>query len=323
VIDFIDMVLESNRDLVMRRLLECLGRDRTKHQVAEVTSLGLVQMTRKRVGQGLLEAFSETCDKCNGRGVLVHMEPVSFAAAAADQRHDDDRSDRSEKHDRGQKGKQAANAANAAKGDGQGGGGTATLTEDEAENGAAHDVHSHDAHDDHDDHDDSHESGRGGRRKRRKSHGHQDRRSFDPQYDVEGVSEEFRDYSDAEPATAGPVTVTRISEERDDDHARVTVETETVPAAEAEAAATAARKARASTASKPAPEVAGEDATFPGGTEESVVAATAESEAAVEAALGGSGTLAGDTAGTAAPKKRGLRVRRAAKRPAGPPSVND
>jgi ribonuclease E len=50
VIDFIDMVLESNRDLVVRRLLECLGRDRTKHQVAEVTSLGLVQMTRKRVG---------------------------------------------------------------------------------------------------------------------------------------------------------------------------------------------------------------------------------------------------------------------------------
>ena len=52
VIDFIDMVLESNRDLVLRRLLECLGRDRTKHQVAEVTSLGLVQMTRKRVGAG-------------------------------------------------------------------------------------------------------------------------------------------------------------------------------------------------------------------------------------------------------------------------------
>ena len=74
VIDFIDMVLESNRDLVLRRLLECLGRDRTKHQVAEVTSLGLVQMTRKRVGQGLLESFSETCPQCNGRGVLVHME---------------------------------------------------------------------------------------------------------------------------------------------------------------------------------------------------------------------------------------------------------
>jgi ribonuclease E len=68
VVDFIDMVLESNRDLVVRRLVECLGRDRTKHQVAEVTSLGLVQMTRKRVGQGLLESFSEPCESCNGRG---------------------------------------------------------------------------------------------------------------------------------------------------------------------------------------------------------------------------------------------------------------
>ncbi len=70
------MVLESNRDLVMRRLLECLGRDRTKHQVAEVTSLGLVQMTRKRVGSGLLEVFSETCEHCGGRGVILHDEPV-------------------------------------------------------------------------------------------------------------------------------------------------------------------------------------------------------------------------------------------------------
>ncbi len=76
VIDFIDMVLESNRDLVLRRLVECLGRDRTKHQVAEVTSLGLVQMTRKRVGQGLVEAFSETCEHCHGRGFVVHNEPV-------------------------------------------------------------------------------------------------------------------------------------------------------------------------------------------------------------------------------------------------------
>ena len=74
VVDFIDMVLESNRDLVVRRLVECLGRDRTKHQVAEVTSLGLVQMTRKRVGQGLLESFSETCEACNGRGVKVHLD---------------------------------------------------------------------------------------------------------------------------------------------------------------------------------------------------------------------------------------------------------
>ena len=76
VVDFIDMVLESNRELVMRRLLECLGRDRTKHQVAEVTSLGLVQMTRKRVGSGLLEVFSETCEHCGGRGVILHEEPV-------------------------------------------------------------------------------------------------------------------------------------------------------------------------------------------------------------------------------------------------------
>jgi ribonuclease E len=76
VIDFIDMVLESNRDLVLRRLTECLGRDRTKHQVTEITSLGLVQMTRKRIGAGLLEAFSETCDHCKGRGVIIHTEPV-------------------------------------------------------------------------------------------------------------------------------------------------------------------------------------------------------------------------------------------------------
>jgi Rne/Rng family ribonuclease len=80
VIDFIDMVLESNREAVLRRLVEALGRDRTKHQVAEVTSLGLVQMTRKRVGQGLIEAFSTTCDSCNGRGIHIHMDPVKMKA---------------------------------------------------------------------------------------------------------------------------------------------------------------------------------------------------------------------------------------------------
>ncbi len=76
VVDFIDMVLESNRDLVLRRLIECLGRDRTRHQVAEVTSLGLVQMTRKRVGQGLVEAFSTPCEECEGRGYMLHTHPV-------------------------------------------------------------------------------------------------------------------------------------------------------------------------------------------------------------------------------------------------------
>ena len=76
VVDFIDMVLESNRDLVSRRLIECLGRDRTKHQVAEVTSLGLVQMTRKKLGIGLLESFSEPCEACASRGVIVHHDPI-------------------------------------------------------------------------------------------------------------------------------------------------------------------------------------------------------------------------------------------------------
>jgi ribonuclease E len=84
VIDFIDMVLEANRDLVLRRLVECLGRDRTKHQVAEVTSLGLVQMTRKRIGTDLLEAFSEPCEQCNGRGLHIHLEPVEPTAKPAE-----------------------------------------------------------------------------------------------------------------------------------------------------------------------------------------------------------------------------------------------
>src|SRR6185312_6986595 len=97
VIDFIDMVLESNRDLVLRRLVECLGRDRTKHQVAEVTSLGLVQMTRKRMGTGLLEVFGEQCTTCAGRGMVTHEIPVEHrrthspaveAAAAHAPRHE-------------------------------------------------------------------------------------------------------------------------------------------------------------------------------------------------------------------------------------------
>ena len=81
IVDFVDMVLESNRDLVLRRLVECLGRDRTRHQVTEITSLGLVQMTRKRVGEGLVEAFSTTCEACEGRGFIVHDHPVESTGA--------------------------------------------------------------------------------------------------------------------------------------------------------------------------------------------------------------------------------------------------
>jgi ribonuclease E len=81
VIDFIDMVLESNRDLVLRRLTEALARDRTRHQVSEVTSLGLVQLTRKKLGTGLIEAFSTTCPHCSGRGIMLHADPIDSAPA--------------------------------------------------------------------------------------------------------------------------------------------------------------------------------------------------------------------------------------------------
>jgi ribonuclease E len=106
VIDFIDMVLESNRELVLRRLLECLARDRTKHQVAEVTSLGLVQMTRKRVGSGLLEAFSEPCECCNGRGRIISLDLTEAGSghrgrAADEGRHAGGRPDRNGQSDRG------------------------------------------------------------------------------------------------------------------------------------------------------------------------------------------------------------------------------
>lgn len=83
IIDFVDMVLEANRELVLRRLVESLGRDRTRHQVTEITSLGLVQMTRKRVGEGLVEAFSTTCEECEGRGFIVHDHPVDAGAGAS------------------------------------------------------------------------------------------------------------------------------------------------------------------------------------------------------------------------------------------------
>src|SRR5487761_1789113 len=113
VIDFIDMVLESNRDLVLRRLLECLARDRTKHQVAEVTSLGLVQMTRKRVGSGLLEAFSVTCECCNGRGVHVSLEPTELAVGGQRRRNGDDKGHRNGDEQGNRNGEATASAATA------------------------------------------------------------------------------------------------------------------------------------------------------------------------------------------------------------------
>nr|WP_245650054.1 translation initiation factor IF-2 N-terminal domain-containing protein [Millisia brevis] len=110
VVDFIDMVLESNRDLVLRRLTEALGRDRTRHQVSEVTSLGLVQMTRKRLGTGLVEAFSTPCEHCHGRGLIVHPFPVE---AAGEEQRNNSRSEQapSSRRKRGRKSAQASEPA--------------------------------------------------------------------------------------------------------------------------------------------------------------------------------------------------------------------
>jgi len=132
VIDFIDMVLESNRDLVLRRLLECLARDRTKHQVAEVTSLGLVQMTRKRVGSGLLEAFSVPCDCCSGRGVIVSLEPVDHTPASHSHGRDGARDGGARNGARGGSGKSGSG-----KGGGRGAQGGGSGPSKDGENGTA------------------------------------------------------------------------------------------------------------------------------------------------------------------------------------------
>jgi ribonuclease E len=160
VIDFIDMVLESNRDLVLRRLLECLARDRTKHQVAEVTSLGLVQMTRKRVGSGLLEAFSVPCEHCNGRGVIVSLEPVDHAPSTERQGRDGGRGSRGSRG-RGSSGAQPSDVAAAGQrskvGSGSAGGtGDGDLAGDGASSGATADGGTNGSH-----------QASGGRRRRR------------------------------------------------------------------------------------------------------------------------------------------------------------
>jgi ribonuclease E len=132
VVDFIDMVLESNRDLVSRRLIECLSRDRTKHQVAEVTSLGLVQMTRKKLGLGLLESFSENCEACAGRGIIVHHDPVIKHRQSAQP-----------PQERRPRAKSGSNAASTNGGSGNNGSGN---NRDNAHNSAQRDGGNRDAH---------------------------------------------------------------------------------------------------------------------------------------------------------------------------------
>ncbi|NLT27382.1 MAG: Rne/Rng family ribonuclease, partial [Microbacteriaceae bacterium] len=128
VIDFIDMVLESNRDLVSRRLVECLSRDRTKHQVAEVTSLGLVQMTRKKIGLGLLETFSEQCESCDGRGVHIHSEPVQHSSGGG--RSGRSRRGRGNQQDNQQQGRQQQSKPQQSKPANGNGNGTHEITDD-------------------------------------------------------------------------------------------------------------------------------------------------------------------------------------------------
>ncbi|WP_340055288.1 translation initiation factor IF-2 N-terminal domain-containing protein [Corynebacterium parakroppenstedtii] len=89
VVDFIDMVLEENQELVLRRLSEALAKDRTRHQLGEVTSLGLVQITRKRLGKGLVETFSTPCSECHGRGFIVHDDPILLSSTDDDESDDD------------------------------------------------------------------------------------------------------------------------------------------------------------------------------------------------------------------------------------------
>ncbi|MGB3910717.1 MAG: Rne/Rng family ribonuclease [Pseudolysinimonas sp.] len=130
VVDFIDMVLESNRDLVLRRLVECLSRDRTKHQVAEVTSLGLVQMTRKKLGLGLIESFSENCETCAGRGIVIHHDPVFKHRSPVGENPGGSNSSGSSRSRRGRGGGGGGAAPASGVKNGVGGVGTHAITED-------------------------------------------------------------------------------------------------------------------------------------------------------------------------------------------------
>jgi ribonuclease E len=73
VIDFIDMEIRENRRKVLDAFRDALGRDKTRTQVFEISDLGLVEMTRKRIGEGLLTSFTDICETCEGRGVLMDL----------------------------------------------------------------------------------------------------------------------------------------------------------------------------------------------------------------------------------------------------------
>jgi ribonuclease E len=107
VVDFIDMVLPENRELVLRRLTENLAFDRTRHKVSEVTSLGLVQMTRKRLGTGLLDTYSTVCEHCEGRGIILHDDPVEHTDEEIDRTTNDGRRDHNGRPERRQAKEQA------------------------------------------------------------------------------------------------------------------------------------------------------------------------------------------------------------------------
>ncbi|MDQ2678791.1 MAG: Rne/Rng family ribonuclease [Actinomycetota bacterium] len=77
VIDFVDMEVKENRDRVVKQFREALSRDKTRTQVFNISDLGLVEMTRKRIGEGLLESVSSRCEHCDGRGVIIPTEFIS------------------------------------------------------------------------------------------------------------------------------------------------------------------------------------------------------------------------------------------------------
>ncbi|WJY90306.1 translation initiation factor IF-2 N-terminal domain-containing protein [Corynebacterium confusum] len=232
VVDFIDMVLPENQELVLRRLKEALGRDRTRHQVSEVTSLGLVQMTRKRLGAGLLETFSTECEHCQGRGIITHDDPVEHTDDHSSHGHHDRRNHNHA--DSGQGRDQRSDEKQGSKSESRDGTKeidqlVASVVKDDS---AAHDGEDHDERNDRRDRDSEDRKGSSRRRRRRGSRGGRSNRSRDDQprddqsqdsvSDIEKIAfaaadnaadrddvAEFKDYvpdEDAQPEQAGGAT---------------------------------------------------------------------------------------------------------------------